>query len=213
MKPKVVICVPVYRNIPEVFFINFIYSIQELYKSDKYDVEVLPVAGQPIDKNRNTLVKFALEKKPDYILFIDSDQVFLPAMLDCLISLNQDVVSALCFQRHRPHDPAIRVGGKVLKDFNEGDIIEVDQVGMAMILIRSEVFRKIPYPWFKNEWRVKDGNDYLHMEDLYFSDLLKKYGYKIYVHTGVISDHFGTEVSIDNFKYYKELLKESEKSE
>ena len=122
-----------------------------------------------------------------------------------MISLNQDIVSALCFQRMKPHDPAIRIKGKVFRDFNEGEIIEVDQVGMAMVLIKSEVFRKVPYPWYKNEWRVKDGIDYLHMEDLYFSDKVKEQGYKIFVNTGVISDHFGTEVGIDNFNYYKQF--------
>ena len=204
-KPKIIILVPIYRNVPEVFFINFIYSIQELYKSSKYDIEVIPASGQPVDKIRNKLVESALKKNPDYILFIDSDQVFLPAMLDCLISLNQDVVSALCFQRMKPHDPAIRIKGKVYKDFTEGEILEVDQVGMALVLIRAEVFKKVKYPWFKNEWRVKDGKDYLHMEDLYFSDLLKKNNYKIFVNTGVISEHFGTEVGIEHFDYYKQL--------
>jgi len=120
IKPKIIILVPIYRNIPEVFFINFIYSIQKLFKEGKYDIEVIPASGQPVDKIRNKLVESALAKNPDYILFIDSDQVFLPVMLDCLISLNQDVVSALCFQRHKPYDPAIRIKGKVYKDFNDG---------------------------------------------------------------------------------------------
>jgi len=205
IKPKIIILVPVYRNVPEVFFINFIYSIQKLFKGDKYDIEVIPASGQPVDKIRNKLVESALTKNPDYILFIDSDQVFLPAMLDCLISLNQEVVSALCFQRHKPYDPAIRLKGKVYRDFNEGEILEVDQVGAAMLLIKSSVFKKIKSPWFKGEWRIKEGKDYFYPEDLFFSDRLKENGYKIYVHTGVISDHFGDTVDIDNFNYYKQL--------
>lgn len=209
MKPKIILLVPIYRTVPEVFFINFIYAIQELFKSDKYDFEVIPASGQPVDKIRNKLVKVALERDPDYIMFLDSDQIFLPVMLDCLISLNQDIVSALCFQRMKPHDPAIRVDGKVYRDFSEGEIIEVDQVGMACVLIKADVFKKVSYPWYKNEWRKKDGKDYLHMEDMYFSDKVKEAGYKIFINTGVISDHFGTEVGIDNYNYYKELYSET----
>jgi len=213
MKSRIVILIPVYRNVPEIFFIHFMSAFQKLLKSDKYDISVLPASGQPIDRIRNILVEYALKKNPDYILFLDSDQVFLPAMLDCLISLNQDVVSALCFQRMRPHNPAIRIKGKVYKDFNEGEILEVDQVGMACILIRSEVFKKIKPPWFKCEWRKKDGKEDLLMEDFYFSEKLKKAGYKIFVNTGVISEHFGAEVGIENFKYYKALLSASEEQE
>ena len=206
IRPKIVLLVPCYRTIPESFFIHFIYSIQKLFKDGKYDIEVIPMSGQPIDKVRNKLVESALTKNPDYILFLDSDQIFLPTMLDCLISLNQEVVSALCFQRHRPYDPAIRVNGKVFRDFKEGEIIEVDQVGAACLLIKASVFKKVKSPWFRNEWRTKDGKEYLHPEDLYFSDKLKEKNIKIFIHTGVISDHFGTEVGIDNYNYYKELL-------
>ena len=210
MKPKIIILVPIYRTVPEVFFINFVYTIQKLLKSDNYDIEIMSAAGQPIDRVRNKLVNVALDKKVDYILFLDSDQVFLPVMLDCLLSVNQDIVSALCFQRMKPHNPAIRIDGKVYKDFSEGEILEVDQVGMACCLIRTSIFKKISYPWFKNEWRKnKKGEDYLHMEDLYFSDKVREAGYKIFVNTGVISDHFGTEVGIDNFNYYKELYGET----
>jgi len=210
MKPKIIILIPVYRNVPEIFFIHFISTFQKLIKSNKYDIEVIPAAGQPVDKIRNVLVNYALKKNPDYILFLDSDQVFLPSMLECLLSINQDVVSALCFQRLKPHNPAIRIKGKVYKDFNEGEILEVDQVGLACILIKASVFKKIKSPWFKCEWRKKDGKDYIIMEDFYFSDRLREAGYKIFVHTGVISDHFGTEVGIDNFKYYKSLLSTEE---
>lgn len=205
-KPKIIFCIPCYRTVPEIFFLSFTAAMEKILKEDKYDAHFLCVSGQPIDRVRNVLVKHAMTLDPDYIFFLDSDMVFNQVMLDCLMEMNQDIVSALCFERLKPHAPALKKGDEPYWDFNMGDIIEAERVGMACALIKAKVFKETTYPWFKNEWKIKDdGEEYLLMEDLYFSDKVRSAGFKIFVNTGITCDHFGTEVGIDNFLYYKNL--------
>ena len=60
---------------------------------------------------------------------------------------------------------------------------EVDGIGMGFVIIEKEVFERLPYPWFL-EWSPsmpKTESLYRFGEDLWFSDLCKKYDIPIFV--------------------------------
>jgi len=63
------------------------------------------------------------------------------------------------------------------------------------------------FPYFKLEWREKDGIKYQIAEDLYFCDEAVEKGHKIFLNTGVVCEHFGAEVGPAHFMMYKEQLK------
>jgi len=88
-------------------------------------------------------------------------------------------------------------------EFTEGQLIEVDGIPMGCCLIRTDVFRKLPRPWFlwtlgRDRFTLKDdvSKDIQHRkgvfgcsEDLYFSILARKYGIPLLCDTSLLVGH------------------------
>ena len=91
----------------------------------------------------------------DWIVWIDSDTVWEPEVIERLTSHNYDVVSALV-----PTNSAGGLGAmRLTKDLTpqqltwkdtmlEGEPFQVDGVGFGMVAFRYGVFEGTPRPWF-----------------------------------------------------------------
>ena len=91
----------------------------------------------------------------DWLIWIDSDTVWEPEVIERLISHNYDVVSALV-----PTDSAGTLGAMKLTEnltpqqltwkdtMLEGEPFQVDGVGFGMVAIKYGVFEGTPRPWF-----------------------------------------------------------------
>lgn len=205
---KISICIPVYLNVPDYFFVNFVRRMQEL--SNKHEFKILSIAGQPTDRMRNKLVVEALKDNPDYIMFIDSDIIFPVGAIDNLIKMDKDISSGLYFSKSKPHVPMIMKLNEdgthsIDKNIKFNEIKRIDATGLGFCLIKAEIFKKIKYPWFKFEWRIKDGKEYQIGEDLSFFDKVKKAGYSVYLNTGIICPHYGIPLEAQHYIFYKEF--------
>lgn len=103
-EPKVLIAIPLMHYVDFQFF----RSILGLKKVGKMEI------GTEVDslvyEARNRLVMYAVEKEFDYMLFIDSDMVFQPDLLDRLmadIKGGKEFVCGLAFKRRLPTSPVI----------------------------------------------------------------------------------------------------------
>ena len=208
---KIGICVPLYNVVPASFFVNFINRISEFYQQERYDIQIYLQNSTIVDKARNELVRMALKDNCDYILFIDSDTIIPSGALDTLLAMDVDIASGLYFSKGKPYLPVARMkeGDKhcFLEDFEFNQIMEVQGVGMGCCLIKTKIFEGMEFPYFKLEWREKDGIKYQIAEDLYFCDEAVEKGHKIFLNTGVVCEHFGAEVGPAHFMMYKEQLK------
>ena len=210
------ICVPMYMVVPASFVVNFIHRLTELHTNGRnYEVKIYMLMATVIDKARNSLVDMALKDECDYIMFIDADVLLPKDGIDDLIDMNLDIASGLYFQKGKPYLPVARLKKHkddtehlFLEDFEWGDVLKVAGTGMGCCLIKSEVFKKMKYPYFKFEWKDIKGVTTQVAEDLYFCDKAKKLGYDTYLNTGIVCEHFGTEVGKDHFMKYKQQLKE-----
>ena len=224
---KLGICVPMYQVIPASFVINFIHRLTELYNNGRnYEVKIYFLMGTVIDRARNNLVKDALADGCDYIMFIDADMILPPNAVDNLIDMNVGIASGLYFTKGKPYLPVARIKKKKsevdeweqdsthrhLEDFEFNKTMNVAAVGMGCCLIKAEVFKKTEFPWFKFEWKQHNGKHYQLAEDLYFCDNALKQGYKTFLNTGIICEHFGTEVGLSHFMMYKDQLKEDKEN-
>jgi GT2 family glycosyltransferase len=137
---------------------------------------------------RECAAKTVLDRKElDYLLFVDSDMMPPPEMLNTLIEHNKPIVTALAFKRVPDYDPCI------FKKITSNDAVnyfdypkgltEIAGCGMACCLIKREVIEKTPQPWFTPG---KLG------EDLSFCKRAMKAGFKIYCDTNLICKHVGT---------------------
>ncbi|MCR5091025.1 MAG: hypothetical protein K6C08_16115 [Oscillospiraceae bacterium] len=195
---KILIAIPTFENItPDTY--------KSVYDLDRGEHELLFefVRGYDCATARNRIAQRALDLGTDYVLMVDND-VVLPR--DTLLKLLDGAEEVnLGFYAHRNTDN--RYGGRTcLCRLNQPDgtpyynypleseytpaelkamaesgekKIHIHGGGMGCALIRTEVFRKVPYPWY--DWvNYGDLNRGMLSEDLYFCELCRSYGVKVY---------------------------------
>ena len=76
-------------------------------------------------------------------------------------------------------------------DWQYGEYFPVDWAGCDALLVSTEVFRTVPYPWFSLDWKFEEEQPIcpLATEDLYFYTKARQAGYRLYVDTAVQCDH------------------------
>ena len=136
------------------------------------------------------------KKDYDYIMWIDSDQVFEPNDFFKLLEHDKDIVSGLYLRKPQGdtlNDIPIEFAcfnedGKMLYT-NEvnGELRKVWSNGMGWMLIKKGVFEKIDYPWFY-PINTNDGVG-IHGEDISFQIRAKNVGFDSYVDTSIIVGH------------------------
>ena len=158
-------------------------------------------SGKAADEALNQGVEFVLNdpnvKHFKYILFMDDDN--LPPV-DGLLTLTEtigdyDGISGLYVTKFQPHWPLILGDPKNVNDFTpqahtEG-IHECNGMGMGFVLVKIDVFRKMPKPWFKMVERPEPGIKRM-QEDLYFFWNARKQGFRFAVNCSVRVGHLNT---------------------
>ena len=204
---RILIAVPTYETIyPDTY--------QSLWDLDKGGHETLfaSIRGYDVATARNHIAQKSMDVNADYVLTVDND-VVLPK--NALVTLLEDAKGInLGYYAHRDADNIYRGNTcicKLLKpdgteyyhypkesEYTAKEMhsmadagtkkIEVHGGGMGCALISTEVFRKIPYPWY--DWvNYGDANRGMLSEDLYFCVLCRNSGYKIYADVRVGCGH------------------------
>lgn len=134
---------------------------------------------------RNELVRRALDRGSEWVLFIDDDHVYPSDLLNRLLSHEKDVVSALYLRRARPFSPLAFTGCEngnqyiplELTGLAQQGLLRIHAAGAGGLLIRSHVFEAIPEPWFEygrvGEWHAS--------EDIIMCEKISAAGFEIYV--------------------------------
>lgn len=176
------------------------------------DIHICKTFGSLIAGNRNSIAKEAIQRNDDYLLFIDSDMVFDGDFLLDLLKRKRDIVSGLCVSRRPPYRPVAKVlhpDGRYFprNGLDEGRFFsDLDAVGTAFVLIKTDVFRKIEPPWFAMPPYMGG----IMGEDVYFCKKAKEVGYDVCVDTSIIVGHVGEHAFTiyDHLDYMKEHAKE-----
>jgi hypothetical protein len=157
---------------------------------------------------RERLAEWAIETKVDYMLFIDDDMICPMDLFEKLYRHDVDVVAPLAFMRMPPHSPVMyRVEDgydplqrmeyyttHVVKNYPKNRLVECDAVGFGAALIKTDVLRRMPQPWFMSTTRSG--------EDLWFCYKAKKdAGARIFMDTSVKLGHIGMAPIIEEKDY------------
>ena len=138
--------------------------------------------GSILPQLRHKIVRKALEIESTHILFADSDQDFPPYTLRALLSHRLPVVGANIATKILPSIPTARLksghSGVPLYPGGNG-VIKVWRLGLGLVLVETEVFRKIDPPWF--EVRYEPEIDDFMGEDWFFMSRLEAAGIGVYV--------------------------------
>lgn len=194
---KVLIAVPTYENIlPDTF--KSIYDLKTGDIKCSFDY----IRGYDCATARNRIAQESVDREVDYVFMVDNDITLLPDALENLMEGSKDVCLGYYAHRNsqnvfdgktsvcRPGEynytwqyPALE-----LNDLRErGEYkIPIHGGGMGCALIRTEIFKKLEYPWFK--WVNYESREVL-SEDLYFCEQCNKNGIEIYADTRVRCGH------------------------
>ena len=204
---KILIAVPTFENIyPDTF-----KSIYDLDTSG-HNTEFEFVRGYDCATARNRIAQISLDKGADYVLMVDNDVVLPKDALQNLLEDPKEV--CLGFYAHRDADNIYRGRTCVCKLYDDKGVkffnypleseytaeelrtmrdsnqykVQIHGGGMGCALIKTDVFRKIEYPWY--DWvNYKNGHRGMLSEDLYFCEACRKKRIPIYTDTRVVCGH------------------------
>jgi glycosyltransferase involved in cell wall biosynthesis len=153
-------------------FPEYLISAYRLGRDTEHEMVLHTPRRMPIASARNNAVEFALSMNCDYVFFSDDDMVLHPKTLPTLLSRDKDIIMAMSYIRGYPFKPMVfkwfegeemqsriadvKVKGKAIGLWSEceehidenGLINNVAAVGCPATLVKTELFRKMDYPWF-----------------------------------------------------------------
>ena len=190
---RILIGIPCNRQI-RTQTVNSLFGISN---RTPYDLGLrIATQGFTISENRNVLAAQAVRDKYDYLLFIDDDMAFPPCLLNKMLSHRKDIVGVAYHPRFKigKDDPTYFDKTHIItvKDKNIKELFECRAVGTGIMLIKTEIFLKIPRPWFKMK-TAKTGMT-LMGEDWYFCQKARKSGFSVWCDPGVPVSHIGDSV-------------------
>lgn len=202
---KILVAVPTYETIsPDTY--------KSIYELDKVGHEMLFdfVRGYDVATARNNIAQAAIDKGADYVLMVDNDVVLPKEALSLMLEDAKDV--CLGYYAHRNKDNKYNGKTCICKLLDEHGMkyfnyplesaytanelrmitaekkIQIHGGGMGCALIKTEVFKKIAYPWY--DWvNYADDNRGMLSEDLYFCEQCKRARIPIYADTRVGCGH------------------------
>lgn len=193
---KILLEIPTFENIePDTF--------KSVYGLDKcgHDVLFNFVRGYDCAQARNAIAAEALTDGYDYVLMVDSDIILPSDALAHLLNPEAEICLGV-YPRKRTftgQTELFRTGQQDFNDLNNLSVEEIESLrkagihrleiaggGMGCALIRTEVFRRIPFPQFL--YITYPNGDVL-SEDLAFCCEAVRKGCRIYADTRVRCGH------------------------
>lgn len=179
-------------------------TLQSLDSPDtekNYEVSVSFSYLQPVDANRNEMVKnFLNNPDNEWLLMIDND-IVPPVDILSMVEHGEKVVSGVCtIKKDKVPQPVIvkedesrtnyrQVNLSEYQDeVREDGLLEVEGIGTGCLLIHRSVLEEMKPPWFRFEYNEYGG---LALgEDFYFSRRLRENDVPMYVDTNMVCSHY-----------------------
>jgi len=198
MKPiKITIGLPTNRGLRP----KMAQSVLDLvaYSSKKYDLHIVVAEeGYTISENRNYLSVQALNNNSDFLFMMDDDMICPPDTIEKLVADDKDIIGIAYHPRSET--------GQIVKFLDETHVVKLEHnedpkykkvfecmaTGTGIILIKAEVLKATPRPWFAFEY-FPTGQCSLG-EDWYFCREAKKAGFKVWCNPLIDIGHIGEKI-------------------
>ncbi len=126
---------------------DFNDCLDKLIKPSDYIIH--RAMGPSIAKNRNIIIRLAMQNHCSHLLFLDDDMIFKPDLVIKLLSHDKDVVTAHCKIRYPPFKSVLVKGinfnnDLVLYDLKPGEkgLLKIWASGLACTLINCSILEK-----------------------------------------------------------------------
>jgi len=182
------------------FDILFVANIQMMHVPIHHSMDWHYPRNMPVDKARTDAAEKALKDGCKYILFRDYDVLAPPNALNVLMARDVDVISAPYLSKQKPPWPLIIKDGTPTWAWKHGDVVKCDRVGMGCTLIKTELFERLPKPWFQtshkehSELGINAPAVQSYTEDMFFCErIYEELGIRPYADTSVFCVHMDLE--------------------
>jgi hypothetical protein len=189
------ICIPTRDHIPAGFAACLANLTSELTRKH-VSFSLNMILGTTISDMRNSLVKKAISDNFEYTLWLDSD-MHVPS--DVFFKLKNHKMNIVACTYSTRAKPARNVAFIDQFDLDKrltvtNGLHPVFAVGFGCILIKTDVFKNIPKPWFFNRWDAE--TETVVGEDVVFCENAADAGYTIYVDvdTSKRIGHYGSKI-------------------
>jgi len=132
--------------------------------------------------NREKLGRMALDCGDTHLMFLDDDMVFEPQMLEIMLGRRQPIVVTNYLIKTEPAKDFVAVsldGQRVPTKQDSTGLVPLSYSGFGVSLITTDVFHRIPQPWFLPDFNAETG-DYT-TEDNPFFRKAREAGFDVYL--------------------------------
>lgn len=153
--------------------------------------------------SRNKLAAKAMKDEFDYVLWLDSDMVFSPDILEKLVADDKDIVSGLYFRRSHPYSPVIykdselkdgRLVWSDYTDYPKEELFKVAGAGFGCVLMKTDVIFDMAGKF--GDWFTPL---YSSGEDLAFCYRARELGYEIWCDSRIRCGHMSHQMITEDF--------------
>jgi hypothetical protein len=171
----------------------------------KYEIQKALAIGAGVGRNRNKCVSgesTTLKNQSvfgfDYIIFVDFDVSYTLSDVEKLIRSNKKIISGAYNYKDSNEIHAGYWGpAPGLLGFNfpykKDGIKKIDRCGGGFLLVKEEVFKELPYPWFNHKMIEREIKGNLHRqetsEDFGFCLLAQENGFDLFCDTDCLLKH------------------------
>lgn len=164
-------------------------SVLKLVAHLKLDYHFLvSTKGYNTSENRNYIAAQAVKNDCTHLFFVDDDMILPEDTLDRLLAHDKDIVGAIYKTKYETQAEVI----EYLNDERPTELFKCGALGTGCLLIKTEVFKNLPQPWFKYEWNpngsVKRSHDWIFCEDA------RNQGYDIWADPTLEVGHLGIKL-------------------
>jgi hypothetical protein len=176
---RLVIGGPTRDTVPAAFAV----ALAQLYAVTKHawaaSVTIGYVQSTYVHVGREAVLARALAEHATHVLWLDTDMTVPPETAIWLAAHDRPIVAANCVLRDpRRLCTAQRNGQRVETGPASSGLEAVDSVGLAVMLMQTDVVADLPRPWFEHG-RTEDGVDI--GEDVMFCRALGAAGHQIWI--------------------------------
>ena len=176
-----------------------------LHASGKFDLAVYTSNASLIDKMREVLADEVMTDSPDYVLWLDADQLYPMETMERLarhIDAGHLVVGGITPDKHTARPMVYRfindIGTTVCVRGFETDqgVVKVDAMGFGGIMMAGEVLKALKPPYFPRTW--DEAMQTYIGEDFGFYNKCRKAGIDVWCDTGLYYSHMvATAVNVN----------------
>lgn len=177
---RLVIGGPTLSMVPAAFALDLAQLYATTRESGRWTSVTLGLLGATyVHVGREAFLEGAIARQATHVLWLDTDMVFPPDTALRLAAHDRPIVACNCVMR----DPRIlftaqRAGQGILTGPDSTGLEAADTVGMAVMLMRTDVVADLARPWFTHG-RTDAGRDV--GEDVMFCRALRAAGQQIYI--------------------------------